>query len=527
MFISQPISTAASLFLLSMLGAAPMPVVPGGTGPVSTLGADCHVDGPASACAGQALNYSSQFVGTNYVWHLTANTAGAFFCGPTNQQSVCVNTTQPGLFRLQLDYNLPSGHKSCAAEPLVSPALLIATLAPQSVCRGDDAVFVTGVTSGNGPFTYAWTFDNGVSEVAIPGATTDTLVLTDVDAADAGNYCVTVTNECGGVVSCASLTVRDATVIADLLPQSVCVGADAVFTTSVSAGNGPFSYVWTVDHGAGPVLIPTATTDTLILQGVSANDAGLYCVLVSGDCGFDEACAALTVEACGGDEFCTLTQGAYGNSGGQFNGLSRLDLINSLLTTDLVVGKPGRSLRIQAGNGSCVIARLPANSTPAALPAIGNALLGAATCQTAPVALPLKNTKFKNVFLGQVITLSLNTRLDPDLAGLGICESMTTQLMSVGPDGLHGTADDAPDAGPDGIFGTADDVLTVSISSHVFDALATQGLPLTVGGLLELANRALAAQATPGATLSEINGAVDAINRGFDECRMLIDCTGQ
>jgi hypothetical protein len=46
----------------------------------------------------------------------------------------------------------------------------------------------------------------------------------------------------------------------------------------------------------------------------------------------------------------------------------------------------------------------------------------------------------------------------------------------------------------------------------------------TVRGLLELANRALASQLTGQATWSEINDAVDAINRGFDECRVLVDC---
>ena len=41
---------------------------------------------------------------------------------------------------------------------------------------------------------------------------------------------------------------------------------------------------------------------------------------------------------------------------------------------------------------------------------------------------------------------------------------------------------------------------------------------------LKLATRALAGRATPGATISEINDAVDALNRGFDECRVPLDC---
>ena len=52
-----------------------------------------------------------------------------------------------------------------------------------------------------------------------------------------------------------------------------------------------------------------------------------------------------------------------------------------------------------------------------------------------------------------------------------------------------------------------------------------QGLHKTVNGLLELANRGLAGQSTGAASLSNINAAVDAINRGFDGCRFLICCS--
>src|SRR5207249_8684287 len=41
----------------------------------------------------------------------------------------------------------------------------------------------------------------------------------------------------------------------------------------------------------------------------------------------------------------------------------------------------------------------------------------------------------------------------------------------------------------------------------------------------ELANRALAGLPTGGASVADINAGVDAINRGFDACRVLVDCT--
>ena len=45
-----------------------------------------------------------------------------------------------------------------------------------------------------------------------------------------------------------------------------------------------------------------------------------------------------------------------------------------------------------------------------------------------------------------------------------------------------------------------------------------------VSGLLDLANRALAGLQTGSVKVSDINNAVDTINTGFDECRMLVTC---
>lgn len=496
----------------------------------SALLTDCAVVGPAQACLGQQYTYSSGFAGTNFQWTLTNTAGGAVsFCGPTNGPSVCLQIAgvpSQSYFRLQVNYRTTSGvNTSCAAEPNFSPELQLASIAPQRVCPGSDVGFVVSVLSGNGPFTYAWTVDTGSGPVVIPGANTDTLLLDDVTSGDAGTYCASVTGECGTQLTCTTLSVADVVAISALTPQAAIVGDDVTLTTSVLAGSGPFTFDWTADYGAGPIVIPGATGPVLTLLDVTLADTGTYCVRVTGECGVASSCALLLVEQ--GNEpgvFCTLTQGAYGNPNGMFNGVRRLDLLNHLLATDLVLGKSGRSLRFLAGNGSCVLARLPANSGATALPAFGDAILSSSTCQTSPIALPLKNGRFKNILLGQALTLALNARLDGDLAALGICESMTTQLMSPGPDGLMGTDDDVVNPGLDNVLGTADDQLTVTIPSSVFTALSSLGLSHTVGGLLELANRGLAGHATGGASLSDINGGVDAINRGFDECRSLIDC---
>jgi hypothetical protein len=104
---------------------------------------------------------------------------------------------------------------------------------------------------------------------------------------------------------------------------------------------------------------------------------------------------------------------------------------------------------------------------------------------------------------------------------------MTSIKMLPGPDNCIGTADDVPDLlGPDGDPNTPDNLKTVTIPQNVLDSLGgANEPPLTVGGLLELGNRALAGLSTGSASISEVNEAVDAINNLFDGCRGLVDCS--
>jgi hypothetical protein len=210
---------------------------------------------------------------------------------------------------------------------------------------------------------------------------------------------------------------------------------------------------------------------------------------------------------------CSFTQGFYGNSNGKYNGNTSRTLVGQLLGQGpLVVGKTGRSLSIQPSDAALLQLRLPSGGTPAALPNNGDQML-----QTAVLPLNPKG-RFANVFLGQTITLSLNTRLSAALRTFGLASNFCSQGVLAGPDGLKSTADDVLIVG---------DIQRFSIPASVLSALLDSALgvnDLTVRGLLELANRALAGMPTSGASLSDINAAVDAINRGFDECRALANC---
>jgi len=61
--------------------------------------------------------------------------------------------------------------------------------------------------------------------------------------------------------------------------------------------------------------------------------------------------------------------------------------------------------------------------------------------------------------------------------------------------------------------------LTFCLPNNVYNYLSS---PKTITKLYNLANQALGGNIPAGMTISDINAAVDAINMGFDQCRILV-----
>ena len=176
------------------------------------------------------------------------------------------------------------------------------------------------------------------------------------------------------------------------------------------------------------------------------------------------------------EEYCTLTQGFYGNYGGQFNGQSTYDLLYSLLSTDLVIGGVGNTLTITQSDVDCLIGRLPGGGP-------SKVLDGAATCSN-PVGIKVhkKHGRFQNTLLAQTITLGLNLRLDGYLGDVMLSD------------------------------------LPFSISNPIMNYLGTGA---DIDDLYDLANEALADEEIGNISLGSITGALGAINDYFDECNTL------
>lgn len=168
----------------------------------------------------------------------------------------------------------------------------IITQHPESltVCEGDIANFTVILDEAyRANAEYQWRF-NGMP---IEGATSNQLSIPDATQANTGDYDVVVANVCDG-----SVTSETATLIVALPPVitsaagslEVCRNEDVELAVSIS-GTPPYNYQWTHDD----VDMEGETGAILSLATVHAEDAGVYAVRVSNDCGVDIATIATIV----------------------------------------------------------------------------------------------------------------------------------------------------------------------------------------------------------------------------------------
>ena len=136
-----------------------------------------------------------------------------------------------------------------------------------TMSAGDSVVF--GVTATGGTLSYQWSKDG----LAIPGATLPQLLVSNVQAANAGNYTVAVTNNIGTTTSqAATLSVVAATNPGRLINASVRIvsgtGANLLFVGFVTGGTGTSGSKQLLIRAVGPTLanfgVPGVMLDPLL-----------------------------------------------------------------------------------------------------------------------------------------------------------------------------------------------------------------------------------------------------------------------
>jgi hypothetical protein len=139
------------------------------------------------------------------------------------------------------------------------------------ICEGDDVQLTGGPDAMD---TYSWTG---------PGGYTSDQQSPLVPAAEAGDYCLTVTLAgCTSQAACTTVVVNPGQPVIDQQPNDVevCEGEDGICTI-VAHGTGTLHYSWLLDSQ------PVGTdSDTLVLPDMQLEDDGseIRCI-VSDDCG--------------------------------------------------------------------------------------------------------------------------------------------------------------------------------------------------------------------------------------------------
>jgi len=155
------------------------------------------------------------------------------------------------------------------------------------VVLGDTATFSVEAT-GTPELVYQWSF-NGTN---LDGATNNTLLLTNVQPADAGLYAARVANAYGSDTSSnATLTVNEpAQIVEQPTNQATLPGGTASFAV-VAVGTPELSYQW-ISNGTN---LDGATNSWLSLTNVQPGDAGQYAVQVINQYGSDTSSNAMLV----------------------------------------------------------------------------------------------------------------------------------------------------------------------------------------------------------------------------------------
>ena len=244
-----------------------------------------------------SMTYQWQFNGVNL-------TDGGEYSGSatTNLVVTGVTTNDAGAYAVIVTSPWGSVTSSVVALNIVYPPGIVNQPVDQTVMNGSNAVFSVAAT-GTGSLTYQWQF-NGVNLMdggEYSGSATANLVVTGVATNDAGLYEVIITSPWGRVTSSvAALTIVYPPAIANQpVAQTVLNGSTAVFSVAAT-GTGPLSYQWQfngVNLADGGKISGSATAN-VVEAGATANDAGLYEVIVTSPWGsVTSSVVALTVSS--------------------------------------------------------------------------------------------------------------------------------------------------------------------------------------------------------------------------------------
>lgn len=334
-------------------------------------------------------------------------------------------------------YNGAAANRLAVLQGSGAASLFFAGQPTGRVANQGTTVSFSAAASGNNGFTYQWQkngspLSNGAN---VSGATTDTLTLSNIQAADEAAYSLVVSSPGVTPVTSrvASLDVLGAPEITqDPVAQTVDFGGYAMFI-GAATGATPLTYQWyygttALTNGTG---VSGATSATLTLTNIDFNDAGQYSLKVTNGIGEDTSAAAtLTVQK--------RPAGIAGTTNPQpmFNG--EVNAIALLPDGSYVVGGGFQSVSMNGGTtytSRFALVRILANGT------LDTNFPTAATSVHCVEFDPVKN----HIFIGGSFTTVTSG------GGPATSRTRVARLMASGSSYVLDTAFDTSTAGPDDI----------------------------------------------------------------------------
>ena len=244
------------------------------------------------------VSFSVSVCGTppfTYQWRFN----NAIIPDATNATLNLLNVTPSASGLYSVVVSNPAGSITSADASLIVQFPPVITVQPQptTTIRDQSASFSAAVGGGTPPFSYQWQFGG----TNISGATNPVLLLTSVQASQAGNYAMRVSNTAGSIISSnalltvlipATITQQPASTTNRLTLTSTNPPAYAPSSATFTAravGTGPLTYQWKFNG----VNLPGANSSNLVVSGITPAQGGAYTLMATDDIGPTESLPAI------------------------------------------------------------------------------------------------------------------------------------------------------------------------------------------------------------------------------------------
>jgi hypothetical protein len=237
-----------------------------------------------TTCSGQAVSFGVTVTGSSisYQWQYATTTNGTFtdVSGATSANLTISPATSGNVGAYRVVVTNTTGTVTSNVVTLVVNSTPVVTAQPtnQAGCVGGSATFTVSYTSSV-PATIQWQVFNSLTAAYenIPGATSNTLTLSNLTTAQSESYRAQLTNGCGVTNSNpATLTVNSTPVVNNSpANQAGCVGSSVSFSANAASALGHTTQ-WEVSVNGGGQFAPIAgeTSGTLTLTNIQVAESG-------------------------------------------------------------------------------------------------------------------------------------------------------------------------------------------------------------------------------------------------------------